>query len=110
MNCSTRWTALSWSRLTWSGCFSQIDVGASTAPAAAGAALQAAGDQMLQAVIFHGGSLEFSEQFDATTGYAKSAEQPALELQLPSRGPRQEHHMGGTATRASVRENHARRR
>jgi glucoamylase len=27
---------------------------------------------MLQAVIFHGGSLEFSEQFDATTGYAKS--------------------------------------
>ena len=40
-------------------------------PAAAATVLQA-GDQMLQAVVFHGNSLEFSEQFDATTGYAKS--------------------------------------
>lgn len=32
----------------------------------------AAGDQMLQAVIFHSDNLELSEQFDATTGYEKS--------------------------------------
>jgi glucoamylase len=42
-------------------------VDASTTPAAAAAALQAAGDQMLQAVIFHSDNLELSEQFDATT-------------------------------------------
>ena len=35
-------------------------------------ALQAVGDQMLQAVIFHSDNLELSEQFDATTGYEKS--------------------------------------
>jgi glucoamylase len=35
-------------------------------------ALQAAGDQMLQAVVFHSDNLELSEQFDATTGYEKS--------------------------------------
>jgi len=35
-------------------------------------ALQAAGDQLLQAVIFHSDNLELSEQFDATTGYEKS--------------------------------------
>ena len=54
------------------GFFSQIGVDASTTPAAAAAALQAAGDQMLQAVIFHSDNLELSEQFDATTGYEKS--------------------------------------
>jgi glucoamylase len=32
----------------------------------------AAGDQLLQAVIFHSDNLELSEQFDATTGYEKS--------------------------------------
>ena len=47
-------------------------IGAATMPAAAAAALQAAGDQMLQAVIFHSDNLELSEQFDATTGYEKS--------------------------------------
>ena len=47
-------------------------IGAATTPAAAAAALQAAGDQMLQAVIFHSDNLELSEQFDATTGYEKS--------------------------------------
>ena len=36
------------------------------------AALQAVGDQMLQAVIFRSDNLELSEQFDATTGYEKS--------------------------------------
>ncbi len=54
------------------GFFSQVGVDASTTPAATAAALQAAGDQMLQAVIFHSDNLELSEQFDATTGYEKS--------------------------------------
>jgi glucoamylase len=54
------------------GFFGQIGVGASTAPAAAAAALQGAGDQMLQAVLFHSDHLELSEQFDATSGYEKS--------------------------------------
>ena len=54
------------------GFFSQVGVDASTAPAAAAAALQSAGDQMLQAVIFHSDNLELSEQFDAATGYEKS--------------------------------------
>jgi glucoamylase len=52
--------------------FSQVGVSASTTPAAAAAALQAAGDQMLQAVLFHSDNLELSEQFDATSGYEKS--------------------------------------
>jgi glucoamylase len=52
--------------------FSQVGVGASATPAAAAAALRGAGDQMLQAVIFHSDNLELSEQFDATTGYEKS--------------------------------------
>ena len=52
--------------------FSQIAVDASTAPAAAAAALQTAGDQMLQAVVFHSDHLELSEQFDAITGFEKS--------------------------------------
>ena len=54
------------------GFFSQVGVDASTAPAAAAAALQGAGDQMLQAVLFHSDHLELSEQFDATSGYEKS--------------------------------------
>jgi glucoamylase len=37
------------------------------------AALQGAGDLMLQAAIFHSDNLELSEQFDATIGYEKSA-------------------------------------
>jgi glucoamylase len=54
------------------GFFGQVEVTADTTPAAAAAALQAAGDQMLQAVVFHSDNLELSEQFDATTGYEKS--------------------------------------
>ena len=54
------------------GFFSQIGIEASTTPAAAAAALQAAGDQMLQAVLFHSDNFELSEQFDATSGYEKS--------------------------------------
>ena len=49
-----------------------MGVNASTTPAAAATALQSAGDQMLQAIIFHSDHLELSEQFDATTGYEKS--------------------------------------
>ena len=52
--------------------FSQIGVDAQTTPAAAAAALQGAGDKMLQAVVFHSDHLELSEQFDATTGYERS--------------------------------------
>jgi len=54
------------------GFFSQVGVNASTTAAGAATALQGAGDQMLQAVIFHSDNLELSEQFDATTGYEKS--------------------------------------
>jgi hypothetical protein len=54
------------------GFFGQVGIGASATPAAAAAALQAAGDQMLQAVVFHSDHLELSEQFDAATGYEKS--------------------------------------
>ena len=52
--------------------FSQIGINASTTAAAAAAALQTAGDQMLQAVVFHSDHLELSEQFDASSGYEKS--------------------------------------
>jgi glucoamylase len=45
------------------GFFTQVGVDASTTPAAAAAALQAAGDQMLQAVIFHSDKLELSESY-----------------------------------------------
>ena len=40
----------------------------------------AAGDQMLQAIVFHSDHLELSEQFDATSGYREEREQPVLEL------------------------------
>ncbi len=52
--------------------FSQAGIGAQTTPAGAAVALQSAADQMLQAIIFHSDHLELSEQFDATSGYAKS--------------------------------------
>jgi glucoamylase len=52
--------------------FDQIGVSASTTPAAAAATLQGAGDQMLQALVFHSDHFELSEQFDATSGYEKS--------------------------------------
>jgi glucoamylase len=54
------------------GFFSQVGISASTTPAAGAAALQTAGDRMLQAVVFHSDFLELSEQFDGTTGYEKS--------------------------------------
>jgi glucoamylase len=54
------------------GFFGQVGVDASATPATAAAALRSAGDQMLQAVVFHSDNLELSEQFDAVTGYEKS--------------------------------------
>jgi glucoamylase len=52
--------------------FSQLGVNTSTTPTAAAAALRAAGDRMLHAVIFHSDDRRLSEQFDAVTGYEKS--------------------------------------
>ena len=52
--------------------FNQVGITSATTPAAAATALQAAGDQMLQAVMFHSDRFELSEQFDAYTGYEKS--------------------------------------
>jgi glucoamylase len=54
------------------GFFGQVGVSAATTAAGAATALRSAGDQMLQAIIFHSDNLELSEQFDATTGYEKS--------------------------------------
>lgn len=54
------------------GFFNQVGVTASSTPATAADELRAAGDQMLQAIIFHSDHLELSEQFDASTGYEKS--------------------------------------
>ena len=52
--------------------FGQAGIDAGTAPADAVAALDQAGDAMLQAVVYHSDDLELSEQFDGTTGYEKS--------------------------------------
>jgi glucoamylase len=52
--------------------FSQVGIGANTPPGDAAAALQKAGDAMLQAVVYHSDNLELSEQFDGTTGFEKS--------------------------------------
>jgi glucoamylase len=52
--------------------FSQIGIGQNTTPANAAARLQAAGDKMLQAIVFHSDHLELSEQLDRDTGYEKS--------------------------------------
>jgi glucoamylase len=52
--------------------FDQVGVGSQTTPAAAVAALQTAGDQLLQAIVFHSDHLELSEQFDGAGGFEKS--------------------------------------
>ena len=56
--------------------FAQVGIDTTTAPPAAplevAAALRAAGDQMLRAIIFHSDHFELSEQFDALTGFEKS--------------------------------------
>jgi glucoamylase len=51
---------------------SQVGVTGSTPPLDAAAALRAAGDAMLQAVVYHSDHFELSEQFDAVTGFEKS--------------------------------------
>jgi len=50
----------------------QAGIGEGTTAGDASRLLQAAGDQMLQAVVYHSDHLELSEQFDASTGYEKS--------------------------------------
>ncbi|HEY0937640.1 MAG TPA: glycoside hydrolase family 15 protein [Trebonia sp.] len=50
----------------------QAGVTPATAAADAATALRAAGDAMLQAVVYHSDHLELSEQFDAVTGFEKS--------------------------------------
>jgi glucoamylase len=52
--------------------FSQIGVTSTTPVADVITNLQAAGDAMLAAVIYHSDHLELSEQFDGVTGYEKS--------------------------------------
>jgi glucoamylase len=52
--------------------FSQAGVDGSTPAATAAPALKAAGDKMLQAIVYHSDHFELSEQFDATTGFEKS--------------------------------------
>jgi glucoamylase len=51
---------------------SQVEVTSSTDPLTAAASLRAAGDAMLQAILYHSDHFELSEQFDATTGFEKS--------------------------------------
>ncbi|HMD91771.1 MAG TPA: glycoside hydrolase family 15 protein [Trebonia sp.] len=50
----------------------QAGISATTVPLDAAAALRAAADSMLQAVVFHSDHFELSEQFDAVTGFEKS--------------------------------------
>ncbi|MCC9307364.1 glycoside hydrolase family 15 protein [Kitasatospora sp. RB6PN24] len=52
--------------------FAQSGIDASTAPAAAAAALTATGDAMVRAVVYHSDNLELSEQFDGTSGFERS--------------------------------------
>ena len=52
--------------------FSPLAIDANTPAAHAADLLDAAGDQMLAALIFHSDRLELSEQFDRTTGFEKS--------------------------------------
>ncbi len=52
--------------------FAQVGISAETTAADAVAALDAAGDAMLRAVLSHSDQLELSEQFDGVTGYEKS--------------------------------------
>jgi glucoamylase len=51
---------------------SQVGITPATTAADAATALRAAGDAMLQAVVYHSDHFELSEQFDAVTGFEKS--------------------------------------
>jgi glucoamylase len=50
----------------------QVGTSGAATPAQAAAALRTAGDQMLQAILYHSDHFELSEQFDAFTGFEKS--------------------------------------
>jgi len=52
--------------------FAQVGISAATSVPDAAAALRAAGDRMMSALIFHSDHLELSEQFDKDTGFEKS--------------------------------------
>lgn len=52
--------------------FGPLGIDSTTSAGAAADSLDAAGDQMLRALIFHSDRLELSEQFDRTTGFEKS--------------------------------------
>jgi glucoamylase len=52
--------------------FSQIGISATTSVADAAAALRAAADRMLRAIVYHSDHYELSEQFDKYTGFEKS--------------------------------------
>ncbi len=52
--------------------FAQVGVTSATSAADAIAALNAAGDAMLRALVYHSDHLELSEQFDGSSGYQKS--------------------------------------
>jgi glucoamylase len=52
--------------------FAQVGITAATPVGTAASLLQTAGDEMLQALIYHSDFLELSEQFDGTSGYEKS--------------------------------------
>jgi glucoamylase len=47
----------------------QINLNSTSTTGAAASALQAAGDKMLQAVLYHSNRYELSEQFDQSSGY-----------------------------------------
>jgi glucoamylase len=52
--------------------FGQVGIGADSSPTDAVAALDLAGDAMLNAIVYHSDNLELSEQFDGTYGFEKS--------------------------------------
>jgi glucoamylase len=52
--------------------FDPMGITPTTPPAAAVTTLQAAGDKMLDTLVFHSDHLELSEQFDRASGYEKS--------------------------------------
>jgi glucoamylase len=52
--------------------FNPLGIDGTTPPGTAADRLDAAGDQMLAALIFHSDRLELSEQFDRATGFEKS--------------------------------------
>jgi glucoamylase len=52
--------------------FTQVGITSASAVGSAVSLLEAAGDKMLEALLYHSDFLELSEQFDGTSGYEKS--------------------------------------